>query len=250
MEYVLITGATSGIGKEFALLYGARHNNLILIGRDLDKLEKLKAAVELEYGVQVVIVVLDLARREATEQLRQFIAECGLDIALVINNAGIATAGRAQEISSKDDYEMIMVNVYSLIEITKIFLDYFYDGKRGCILNVASTGAFTPGPYTASYFASKSFVLSYTKAVNHEARAYGVYVGALCPGTTRTALFDKSNQKCPRWAMDPAKVARIGARQIERRKVVQICGRGNWFLVKFPEAIKTRGIAAIKRQAK
>lgn len=247
MDYVLITGATSGIGKEFARYYASAAKNLIIVGRNRDRLDGLKMELERKFPIEVVIITLDLASQEAFASLARFINESTIDVSLVINNAGIATSGPAEQVPSKRDYEMVMVNIYSLMEITKLFLDYFYQRNKGAILNVASTGAYAPGPFTASYFASKSFVLSYTQALNFEAKANGVYVGVLCPGTTATNLFQASNQKCPRWAMDPAKVARIGARQINREKPVQICGWTNQLLTMLPKRIKVSGIARIKK---
>lgn len=250
MDYILITGATSGIGEQFASLYGSQKKNLILVGRNQSKLDIIKKQIEGLHKVIVLIVLVDLADDQAVGKIGALLKNNELNITLVINNAGIATAGGAHLIPSCQDYQMVMVNIVSLMEITKLFLDYFYGKNGGGILNVASTGAYGPGPYTASYFASKSFVLNYSKAVNYEARSKGVYVGVLCPGTTRTNLFSASKQKCPRWAMDPAKVAKIGARQIQRQKAVQICGWGNVLLTVLPERIKMAGIARIKQPDK
>ncbi len=248
MEYILITGATRGIGREFARLYGSRKENLIIIGRDRNALEKLKRDLEGQYGIRVETLPLDLAFQDAPKIIDRYVQDNKLDVTLVINNAGIATSGPAHEIPPGKDREMIMVNICSLMEITKMFMAYFFKKGKGSILNVASTGAYVPGPYTASYFASKSFVLNYSLALNYEAKAKGVFVGALCPGTTKTGFFESSNQKCPKWAMDPARVAKIGARQIARKKPVQIVGSANRLLTMLPARVKIAGIAKIKRK--
>lgn len=246
MERVLITGATSGIGLELARCYALVGHDLIIVASNPDQLEQIKTDLEADYHVKVTAFCQDLAVAQGAEQLYEKITAANLAVAILINNAGIGVTGPTETIAMAADEAMMMVNIVNLVKLCKLFLPAMYLRGSGKILNVASTGGYGPGPYVASYFASKSFVLNYTKAIRVEARKKGVAVCVLAPGTTRTRFFNRQDIKTPFGAMDPDVVARQAYRQLERNQGELVPGLLNKLIVKAPEALKTAVIARIK----
>jgi len=247
MAQVLITGGSSGIGLELAKQFAADGYEIILTASNADKLLTAKRIIEEKYPVQVSTYTFDLAKQGVAEMLYLAVKADGHVIDVLVNNAGIGTIGATEQIPLEKDELLMVLNMMTPVVLTKLFLKDMYARKSGRILNVCSTGAYQPGPYTASYYASKSFLLSYTKAVRFEAKKYGVSVCALCPGTTATGFFERADSKMPAGAMSAEQVAEYAYKQFARGKAEIIPGLAFRLMKLCPVPIKTAVIAMIKR---
>ena len=178
----LITGASAGLGTEFARRCGARGDSLVLVARRRDRLEVLKS----ELGGDVHVIAADLSPAGAAQSLMAQIEAEGLVVETLINNAGFGGGGRFADQPIERQREMIDLNVATLTELCHLALGPMLKRRKGAILNVASTAAFQPGPGSAVYFATKAYVLSFTEALHQELKGSGIRVSALCPGPTAT----------------------------------------------------------------
>jgi len=211
----LITGASAGIGREIARVAVESCDTLVLVARRKERLEELAAELEaLRPGVRAVSWAADLADEAARQALPQALQAEGLEIDWLVNNAGFGVAGRTDEIEVSRLQGMVEVNVLALQHLTRLFLPAMVERGRGGVLNVASTAAYQPLPWMATYAATKAFVLSFTEALWREMRGTGVHVSCLCPGQTDTEFFDDAGmdgasfEKMP--SAHPAAVARAG----------------------------------------
>jgi short-subunit dehydrogenase len=225
---VLITGASGGIGEAFARIYAKRGDELILVGRNLEKLEKLGRELE----SRVHIFQLDLSQKESPKKLFEFAKEFKIDI--LINNAGVGMYGNFLESDIEENLAMVQLNISSLMELTHLFANQMLERGSGKILNVSSIAGFQPIPKFASYSASKSFVLHFSETLNYELKGSGVQISALCPGATKTE-FDKraKMENAPlfqKGVMSAEKVAEIGVRGLEKGNTVTVTGFKNRFL--------------------
>jgi short-subunit dehydrogenase len=186
----LITGASSGLGSEFAARFAARGANLVLVARRTDRLEDLARKLRDAHGISVTTLSKDLSRPGAGAEVRDELTGRGIRIDTLINNAGFGTRGPLVEEDPAVIASEISLNVASLVDTTRAFLPEMLSAGKGALINVASTAAFQPVPGMAVYGASKAFVLSFTEALAHETRESGLRVLALCPGATRTEFFD------------------------------------------------------------
>lgn len=186
----LITGASSGLGSEFAERFAARQANLVLVARRADRLEELARKLRDAHGVSVTTLSKDLSVPGAGAEVHGDLTERGIRIDTLINNAGFGTRGPLVEEDPAVIASEISLNVASLVETTRVFLPEMLSGGKGALINVASTAAFQPLPGMAVYGATKAFVLSFTEALAHETKGSGLRVLALCPGATRTEFFD------------------------------------------------------------
>lgn len=186
----LITGASAGLGAEFAHTLAARGANLVLVARRADRLEELAARIRADHGVGVHTVPLDLAAPNATHTLFTAVRERGLTIDTLVNNAGFGMHGALAQADADRIDEQVQLNVATVVSLTRAFLPEMLHSGRGALLNVASTAAFQPVPHMAVYGATKAFVLSFTEAVAFEARGSSLRVTAICPGATRTEFFE------------------------------------------------------------
>jgi short-subunit dehydrogenase len=184
----LVTGASSGLGEEFARELARRHTNLILTARSAEKLERLAADLSRVNGVRVDVIVQDLAEPDGALALAREIKTRGLEVDHVINNAGFGSAGRFETMDVEREARMIRVNCESVVVLSRALLRGMLDRKRGGILNVASTAGHQPTPFMTTYGASKAFVLSFTLALAEELRGSGVHALALCPGPVPTGF--------------------------------------------------------------
>jgi short-subunit dehydrogenase len=216
----LITGASSGIGRDIARVLSAKGYDLILVARRLDRLEDLKK----ELSCDVQTISLDLAQEEACFGLYDLVKDQEIDI--LINNAGFAVYGEFDQTDLVRELELIHTNVQAVHILMKLFLQDFKQRDQGYILNVASSAAFLPGPLMAAYYASKAYVLRLTEAVHEELRKINskVYVGALCPGPVRTEFEKTANIKFGVKALDSPYVARYTVDQMLKHKRVIIPG--------------------------
>jgi short-subunit dehydrogenase len=244
----LITGASAGLGAEFARACAARGEGLVLVARRRDRLEALAAGLG---GAE--IVALDLAERGAPERLVAEVAARGLEVSTLINNAGFGLSGRFAELPLERQTEMIDLNVRALTELCRLVLPPMLGRRSGAILNIASTAAFQAGPNMAVYYASKAYVLSFTEALHQELKASGIKVTALCPGPTRTEFFavaGAADGRLARMATDPVAVVRAGLDGLASNKAIVIPGAMNKTTAfsnrLLPRALMRRIVARIK----
>ena len=175
-KIALITGASSGIGSEFARIFAAYGNSLVLVARNSEKLANLKDEIEKKFNVEVYIIVKDLSIENASEELYFEVQKLQLKIEFLINNAGFGNFGYFQETNWKKEKEMLNLNIIALTHLTKLFLRDMLKFKSGKILNVASTAAFQPGPLMSVYFASKAYVLHFSEAIHNEVKKSGISI--------------------------------------------------------------------------
>lgn len=193
--FALVTGASSGIGRELALLLSQRGYNLVLTARSEARLEELRTAILEQHGSTGRIVhpvVVDLSLPDGPDRLAARLAELAIEIELLVNNAGTGSFGPFAD-GDPDDYSsMIAVNVTSLTRLTRLLLPGMVSRHSGRILNVASVASFQPGPLMAVYYATKAYVLSFSEALSEELAESGVTVTALCPGPTATEFHARA----------------------------------------------------------
>lgn len=253
MKYALITGGTSGIGFAMAgeflergyrvIIASSSRKNLAIAKRKLE-VKKSKIVKNTRY---IITIEQDLSVPDGAEKLYHKAKSIGVDIEILVNNAGFGLMGGTESIRIRDDKRMIQLNVTAVVCLCKLFLRDMYENGRGKILNVASTGAFQPGPYTSTYFAGKSFVYSYSRAIRQEAAKRGVVVSTLCPGTTRTKFFEKAGQKTPIWAMSAEKTAKIAVDGLMKNKGVIVPGVINNILRIVPSGVKMYFVEVLKK---
>tara|TARA_B100000614_G_C14502101_1_gene475060 strand:+ start:443 stop:1240 length:798 start_codon:yes stop_codon:yes gene_type:complete len=186
----LITGATSGIGFDFASILAEKGYNLILASRNKEKLDEIKVSFEKDYGVSVETLAIDLATSGSAKQLYEETVNQNIEIDVLINNAGFGTQGEHVDLDINKVEGMIQLNITTLTLLCQFFGKDMKQRGKGHILNIASTAAFQPDPYLATYGASKSYVLNFSEALAKEMEDYQVTVTCLCPGATDTNFFD------------------------------------------------------------
>jgi uncharacterized protein len=228
MATALITGSSSGIGESFAYALARQNYDLVLVARRQDRLQAVAAkAMELGAG-RVEIAALDLGRSSALHELQGRLASVPIEVDFLINNAGFGTTGRFDRLPLEREIEEIELNVTALVALTRLFLPPMVERGRGTIINVASTAAFQPIPYMATYAATKAFVLNFTEAIAAETAHTGVHILALCPGPVRTefqAVAKNENGLIPSFAyMDADTVARQALEAVARGRRVRING--------------------------
>ena len=249
MDYVLITGATSGIGYALAEVFAAKGYPLILVGRNAIKLEKTKQKIQTVMMRQskkinrIVLITQDLSEEFAAKNIYEIVKKEKLRVGILINNAGVGYAGEFWEASDEKIMELIAINMAQLTLLTKYFARHMKSIKKGKILNVASTGAYHPG----AYIATKAYVLSLSEALYEELKPYGVIVSTLCPGATLTGFQKASGRKDTKLAMKPEFVARKAYDGLMKNKKIIVPGLRNKWMIKIP---KTIGIQLIKRYQK
>lgn len=191
-KIALITGASSGIGREMAKIHAESGGDLIIIARSEDKLNTLKAELEQKFEVSVTVIVKDLAKESAPREIYERVKESGIEIDYLINNAGFGGLGKFHERDWEKDRAMIQVNMVALTALTRLFLPDFVERNSGRILNVSSTAGEVPGPLQAVYYASKAYVTSFSNALAGELHDTNVSVTTLKPGATATGFADTS----------------------------------------------------------
>lgn len=186
----LVTGASSGIGEAFARALAARGASLVLVARSERKLRALAEELAEAHGVRAEVVATDLTRPGAAADLAREVARRGIDVDVLVNNAGFGTYGRFETLPPERERDEIQLNVVALVDLTHALLPGMLARGRGAVLNVASTAAFQPVPWMAVYGATKAFVLSFSEALWAETRGRGISVLAVCPGRTDTSFSE------------------------------------------------------------
>lgn len=191
-ETALITGASSGIGLEFAKLFAADGSDLVIVARREERLKEIAEELEAAHGVKVHVLAKDLSKPKAPEEIFSYVNKQKIQIDVLVNNAGF---GKKEEFSKTDKdihLEMVQVNITALTHLTKLFLTGILERGYGGILNVGSLAGFQPGPNLAVYFASKAYVLSFTEALAEEIENPNIKVSCFAPGPVRTEFGEKS----------------------------------------------------------
>lgn len=248
MSYTVITGASAGIGSEFAKQLAATGQDLILVARRKDKLEQLATELQNKHGVSVVCFDVDLAQPTGSEILATEIRINNLAINGLINNAGFGERGNFIDLPLQRQMQMIQLNVTTLVELTHRLVPNMTEQDNPFVINVASTAAFQAGPNMAIYYATKAFVLSFSEALYEELRGQGIAVSALCPGPTLSEFAAQANivdtNLFKAGAMTSAEVAKQGL--ANRHKAIVITGIKNHIAVllgKISPRFATRKIA-------
>lgn len=229
--YAIITGASSGIGTELASLLAHRGYNLVLAARSEDKLQSIAATMQSTYGIKVEVCAVDLANAAGPHTLAKFCADKQLAVEILVNNAGYGVWGAFEKCSLEAQQEMLRLNNETLMSLCYLFYPMLRQ-QKGYILNVASTAAFQAVPKMAAYAATKSFVLSLSRALYHEWKGE-VSVTALCPGPTKTGFVaragmnDAIDKLFQKMGMEANDVARLGVHAMFKRKPEVIAGFSN-----------------------
>lgn len=193
MATALVTGASAGIGEELARLHAQKGGDLIIVARRKDRLDDLAAELRDEYGVDVQVIASDLSKQDAASALFYEVQNRGLEVEILINNAGFGGHGEFHEAELDREQRMMQVNMVALTELTHLFVQGMVERGRGRVLNVGSTAGFLPGPLQAVYFATKAYVNSFSQAIADELRNTGVTVTVLCPGPVKTEFQEAAD---------------------------------------------------------
>jgi len=222
-KVALVTGASAGLGVEFARQLSKRGHRLVLAARRKERLEELAK----ELG-KARAVAIDLSKTNAATKLMADLAANDEEVELLVNNAGFGLIGRFATADAKRLRQMIDLNVGTLADLCRAVAPGMIERKSGGIVNVASTAAFQPGPNMAVYFATKAFVLSFTEAMHEELKPHGIHVTCLCPGPTRTEFGDVAgfggNGMFDRVAMESPDVVTAGLKGLDKNKAVVVPG--------------------------
>lgn len=186
MATALITGASAGLGSEFAKLFAADKHDLLLVARRRDRLDALAQELSAAHGVKAHVVAADLMEPSAPQAILDEVTRLGLEVEFLVNNAGFGSNGPFWELDAARERGMIEVNITALVVLTRALLPAMVKRRRGRVLNIGSTAGFQPGPYMAGYYASKAFVNGFTEALAYELKGTGVTATVSCPGATAT----------------------------------------------------------------
>ena len=249
----LVTGASSGIGSEIAKLLAGDRYDLVLVARNAKRLQSLARDLESAFDVHATVLAEDLSLPDGPSRVLEEIAHRGVEIEVLINNAGFGVYGRFAETDLAREREMLEVNVFAVTALAKGVLPGMLRRRSGKILNVASTAAFQPGPLMAVYYASKAYVLSFSEAIANELDGTGVTVTALCPGPTETefqkaAGLQKTRLFAGPLVMDARSVAAAGYAGMRKGKRVVIPGLVNKVMAQSVRFSPRRFVTAIARR--
>ena len=246
-RWALVTGASSGIGAEFARKLASRGMHLVLAARRTDRMEEIAAELDTRHGTKTRVIQSDLSVPGAARQLYDKIAAEKIDIELLINNSGFAEVGTIEDANAQNVTEMVQVNIAALTDLTYCYLPSMLERGHGAVINVASVAAFQPVAYMGAYAASKAYVLHFSEALWTEAREKGVTVMALCPGPTSTEFFD--NAGVPNWLKKHSShsveyVVKTGLKALEKKRNYSVAGWKNYLLSFGPRLARRRTVVA------
>lgn len=251
-QYTLITGASGGLGYAMAKQLAAQGHHLIIIARNAAKLQQLKTELETAHQVQVIPLPYDLAREQSAEALYTQVKEMGLQVNVLINNAGVGTYGNFTQTSLQEELDMINLNIKALVTLCKLFGADMSKLKQGKIMNVASLLSFLPFPYYSVYSATKAFVLAFSETLRAELEDSGVIVTTLCPGPvdtgfTTTEMLNTNAYKTNK-PMSAEKVAEVAVKHLLHGNGIKSVGFMNWFLSNLPRVTPDKIMMKIKKQ--
>jgi short-subunit dehydrogenase len=233
-KVALITGASAGLGEQFAQLFAKDGHDVILVARTASKLEALASKLEKEHQVKAHVLAADLSRPEEPQRIFDEVRSRQLQVDFLVNNAGFGSSGLFLEQDLAREVEMVEVNCTALLKLTWLFAKPMKERGSGRILNIASTAGFQPGPYMATYFATKAFVISLSEALAYELKGSGVTVTCHCPGATHTEFASRAGNDKSRLFQRPGvaqapEVAADAYASMMKGRVLAIHGALNWF---------------------
>jgi hypothetical protein len=247
----LVTGASAGLGTEFARLFAADKHDLVLVARRRERLDELAKDLRARHGVRVEVIALDLGTPDAAARLCAELDKLGVTIDFLVNNAGFGSTGAFVELDAARELQMIHLNITTLVALTRALLPGMVARKRGRVLNIGSTAGFQPGPFMATYYASKAFVNSFTEALWYELKGTGVTATVSCPGATATefagAAGNESSRLFRMGAASAAEVARQAYRAMHAGKPMIVHGLKNklaMLSLRFSPRAAVRAVAA------
>jgi short-subunit dehydrogenase len=230
----LVTGASSGIGAEFARQLAAQGMDVVIVARREGRLAELAAEVEKKHRVRAVAIAKDLSAATAPAEVFAETAERNMTVDWLVNNAGFGTSGRFAGLPLEREMEEIHLNVGALVALTRLYLPAMVARGRGHVVNLGSIGSFVPTPYMATYSATKAFILSFSEAVAAEVSGNGVHVLALCPGATKTEFQDVAgvSEKVPEFSyMSAEEVVRQAIAAVKSGKRTLVPGWMNKIMI-------------------
>jgi len=237
-ECVLLTGASSGIGYEMAKLLAQKGFDMVLVARNIDKLQKLKEELEANNKVKVRVISKDLSDVQNAIALYHDIKKLGIEITILINNAGVGEYGDFLQIPLEKELKMIELNISSLVALTKLYTTDMKSQNHGRVMNLCSLLSFFPFPYFSVYAATKAFVLSFTEAIRAELSDTNITVTALCPGPTDSAFTTDEMAGTNAYKLlmlsSPSQVAKEGIDKLLKGKSTSIIGLQNKILASSP----------------
>ena len=255
--HALITGASSGIGRELVLLMAAKGHALVLVARRSEQLKQLAEEITAQYKTNVHVIAKDLTSPTAADEIYEETNKRGLAIDILINNAGFGDFGSYLCTDPNKELQMLQLNIIALTRLTKLFLPNMVLRHSGHVMNLASVAAFMPGPYMTVYYATKAFVLSYTEALAEELHQTGIKITAFCPGPVatkfeKTSQLEKSGLFKKQKIADAAAVAKNAYQAMMKGKVVAVNGfqyKTMLFFMNFaPRAVVRKMVAWIQRE--
>ena len=249
-QTAIVTGAASGLGYELTLLLAKDKYDLVLIDVDSEKLVEVKSYIEKEYSSSVKVITTDLSNTDSAELVYKQVKNKPVDV--LINNAGFGVFGSFTDTSWERESNMLNLHIITVTHLTKLMLKDMVARDSGKILNVSSLAAFMPGPMMALYYASKSYLLSFSEAIANELKETGVSVTALCPGQTKTGFQEvvssaSSDNKISFNIACPKEVALYGYKAMQKGKVVAVPGFFNKFLSNLPRFLTRKRVRCIVR---
>ncbi|HUV51681.1 MAG TPA: SDR family oxidoreductase [Dehalococcoidia bacterium] len=247
--YALVTGASSGIGYQLAKLFAKNGKNIVVVARSQDRLEELKKEIENEYGTIVSVLAKDLSDPKSAHEIFSELEKKNVNVDVLVNNAGLAVYGKFAATDWDKEAGMIQVNITTLTNLTKLFLNKMLENKSGKILNISSAAGLLPSPCLSVYGATKSYVLNFSEALAHEVRGSGVTVTCFCPGNTKTLFWERANAADCRQVrrqllfMDTPTVARLAYSALAKNKTTAIASLPLSLAMMFATRLLPRGLA-------
>ncbi len=250
-RWAVVTGASSGIGAEFARQLAARGMHLVLTARRADRLQELAGELDRRHASKCEVIAVDLAAADGPRQLWEEIGRRGIEVHVLVNNAGFSHVSEIERAPRERLLELLRLNVAAATDLTYRALPGMLARRSGAVINVSSLTGFQPVAYMAVYAASKAYLLHFSESLWAEARDHGVHVMALCPGTTRTELFDIAGVGGwlkKRRSQSPEQVVRTALRCLRKRRPVCIPGVRNWWITMFGRLLPRKWVVLESRK--
>ncbi|WP_128893727.1 SDR family NAD(P)-dependent oxidoreductase [Longirhabdus pacifica] len=241
----LITGASSGIGEQFAESLAKKGMNLVLTARNKTSLQQLADQLSKTYHIKTTVITADLSKEYASNIIVNELKEKEIHIDMLINNAGFGTTGEFISNEMEKDHEQVMVNVTAVVDLTHLLLPAMVQKGEGTIINVASVVAFQPVPIMSVYAATKAFVLSFSESLWAEYKKKGIQVTAICPGSTKTNFFTSVGDPTPKHSRTPLQVVNAALAAVEKGKPVVVDGAKNVLLTVSPRFLPRKLVTII-----